>query len=131
MAQQDKISILGPRRDGTYVVEFKTAAGKNLSIKVPEGKTAVLKEFQLATAELHAPTPDEGVMISLEKPEIRNVLKITWTVVRGLVRSRSSIACGEGAGLSEPSCRSAGAGSGTLDNLERCRVFRPLIDHLV
>ncbi len=23
------------------------------------------------------------------------------------------------------------AGSGTLDDLERCRVFRPLIDHLV
>jgi len=45
----------------------------------------VLKEFQLATAELHAPTPDEGVMISLEKPEIRNVLKITWTVVRGIL----------------------------------------------
>jgi hypothetical protein len=53
---------------------------------VPEGKTAVLKEFQLATAELHAPTPDEGVMISLEKkPEIRNVLKISWTVVRGIL----------------------------------------------
>jgi len=85
MAQQDKISILGPRHDGTYVVEFKTAAGKKLAIKVPEAKTAVLKEFQLATAELHAPTPDEGVMISLEKPEIRNVLKIGWTVVRGIL----------------------------------------------
>jgi hypothetical protein len=35
---QDKISILGPRHDGTYVVEFKTAAGKKLAIKVPEAK---------------------------------------------------------------------------------------------
>ena len=45
MAQQDKISILGPRHDGTYVVEFKTAAGKKLAITVPEAKAAVLNEF--------------------------------------------------------------------------------------
>ena len=32
MAQQDKISILGPREDGTYVVEFRTAAGERLAI---------------------------------------------------------------------------------------------------
>jgi hypothetical protein len=75
MPQQGKISILGPRHDGTYVVEFKTAEGKKLAIKVP----------RTATAELHAPTPDEGVMISLQKPEIRNVLKIGWTVVRGIL----------------------------------------------
>jgi hypothetical protein len=31
MAQQDKISILGPRDDGTYVVEFRTAAGEAAS----------------------------------------------------------------------------------------------------
>jgi len=85
MPQQDKISILGPRHDGTYVVEFQTAEGKKLAIKVPRTKASVLKEFQLATAELHAPIPDESVMISLEKPEIRNVLKIGWTVVRGIL----------------------------------------------
>jgi hypothetical protein len=34
---------------------------------------------------LHAPMPDEGAMISLEKPEIRNVLKIGWTVLRGIL----------------------------------------------
>ena len=85
MAQQDKISILGPSHDGTYVVEFRTAEGKKLAIKVPEAKTAVLKHFQLATAELHAAMPDEGAMISLEKPEIRNLLKIGWTVVRGIL----------------------------------------------
>jgi hypothetical protein len=71
----DKISILGPKHDGSYVIEFRTAAGKKLAIRVPEAKSAVLKHFQLATAELHAPTADEGVMISLEKPEISNVVK--------------------------------------------------------
>src|SRR5262245_40324094 len=28
---------------------------------------------------------DEGAMISVEKPEIRNVLKIGWTIVRGIL----------------------------------------------
>jgi hypothetical protein len=45
----------------------------------------VLKQFQLATAELHAPIPDEGAMNGIVKPEIRNVLKIGWTVVRGIL----------------------------------------------
>src|SRR5262249_60219162 len=48
MAQQDKISILGPREDGTYVVEFRTAAGERLAISVPETKATVLKHFQAA-----------------------------------------------------------------------------------
>jgi len=52
---------------------------------VPESKTTVLKHFQLATVQLHAPTADEGIMISLEKPEISNVVKIGWTVVRGIL----------------------------------------------
>ena len=81
MAQQDKISILGPRDDGTYIVEFRTVAGERLAISVPETKATVLKHFQAATAEPHIPTPDRGVM----KPEIRNVLQIGWTVVRGIL----------------------------------------------
>src|SRR6266436_1720313 len=85
MTQQDKISIIGPRDDGTYVVEFRTAAGKKLAITVPETKTAVLKHFQAATAELHAPIPDEGAMNGILKPEIRNILKIGWTVARGIL----------------------------------------------
>jgi hypothetical protein len=85
MDQQDKISILGPRDDGTYVVEFRTAEGKKLAITVPSTKAAVLKHFQAATAELHAPTPDEGVMIGIENPKIWNVLKIGWTVARGIL----------------------------------------------
>jgi len=83
MAQQDKISILGPREDGTYVVEFRTAAGERLAISVPETKATVLKHFQ--AAEPHIPTPDRGVMTGIVKPEIRNVLQIGWTVVRGIL----------------------------------------------
>src|SRR5262249_4439079 len=48
MGEQDKISILGPREDGTYVVEFRTAAGERLAISVPETKATVLKHFQAA-----------------------------------------------------------------------------------
>ena len=84
MAQQDKISILGPRDDGTYVVEFRTAAGERLAISVPETKATVLKHFQAETAEAHIPTPDGG-MTGIVKPEIRNVLQIGWTVVRGIL----------------------------------------------
>jgi len=85
MDQQNKISILGPRDDGSYVVEFRTGEGKKLAITVPSTKTAVLKHFQAATAELHAPTPDEGAMIGILKPEILNILTIGWTVVRGIL----------------------------------------------
>ncbi len=73
----DKISILGPRHDGTYVVEFKTAAGKKLAITVPEAKTAVLKHFPLATAELHAPMPDEGATIQQLGLHLKNLVALT------------------------------------------------------
>ena len=85
MAQQDKISILGPRDDGTYVVEFTTAAGERLAISVPGTKATVLKHFQAAATEPHIPTPDGGVVTGIVKPETRNVLQIGWTVVRGLL----------------------------------------------
>ena len=82
---RDKISILGPRDDGTYVVEFRTAAGERLAISVPGTKAAALKYFQAATAEPHAATPDWSVMTETVKPEITNVLKLSWTVVRGIL----------------------------------------------
>src|SRR5436305_14633865 len=84
MAQQDKISILGPRDDGTYVVEFRTAAGERLAISVPGTKAAALKYFQAETADPHGPPPDRSVMTATVKPEITNVLKLSWTVVRGI-----------------------------------------------
>jgi hypothetical protein len=38
--------IYGPKNDGTYIVEFKTADGEELAISVPRNETAVLKHFQ-------------------------------------------------------------------------------------
>ena len=47
MAQgQDRIVIHGPRTDGTYVVEFQTAAGQSLAISIPRTETAVIRYFQ-------------------------------------------------------------------------------------
>ena len=43
---QNRIMIYGPKSDGTYVVEFKTAAGEALAISGPAGETRVLKYFQ-------------------------------------------------------------------------------------
>jgi len=45
--KQDKITIHGPKTDGTYFVEFKTADGVALAFSVPKGGgTAVLAYFQ-------------------------------------------------------------------------------------
>ena len=38
--------IFGPKPDGTYIVEFKTADGDTLAISVPASETRVLKHFQ-------------------------------------------------------------------------------------
>ena len=35
--KQDKITIHGPKTDGTYIVEFKTADGVALAFSVPKG----------------------------------------------------------------------------------------------
>jgi len=43
---RNRIMIYGPKRDGTYIVEFKTADGEALAISVPAGETPVLKYFQ-------------------------------------------------------------------------------------
>jgi hypothetical protein len=43
---RNRIMIYGPKNDGTYVVEFKTADGEALAISVPAGETRVLKHFQ-------------------------------------------------------------------------------------
>jgi hypothetical protein len=37
---------LGPKADGTYVMEFKTAAGEALAISIPRTETAVIRHFQ-------------------------------------------------------------------------------------
>ena len=43
---QDKITISGPKSDGTYIIEFRMADGESLAISVPAGETRVLKHFQ-------------------------------------------------------------------------------------
>ena len=43
---RNRIMIYGPRNDGIYIVEFKTADGEVLAISVPVGETRVLKHFQ-------------------------------------------------------------------------------------
>ena len=44
--KKNRIMIFGPKSDGTYVVEFRTAKGEVLAISVPRGETAVLRYFQ-------------------------------------------------------------------------------------
>jgi hypothetical protein len=43
---KNRIMIFGPKTDGTYVVEFRTAAGETLAISIPESEAAVLRHFQ-------------------------------------------------------------------------------------
>jgi hypothetical protein len=43
---RNRIMIFGPKSDGTYVIEFRTAAGEALAISIPRGETAVIKPFQ-------------------------------------------------------------------------------------
>ena len=38
---QNRIMIYGPKDDGTYVVEFRTADGEALAISVPANETRV------------------------------------------------------------------------------------------
>ena len=46
MTGKNRIVIYGPKTDGTYIVEFRTADGEALAIRVPAGETRVLKHFQ-------------------------------------------------------------------------------------
>ena len=45
-AGKNRIMIFGPKADGTYVIELKTAAGEALATSVPRNETAVLEHFQ-------------------------------------------------------------------------------------
>jgi hypothetical protein len=37
-AARNRIMIFGPKDDGTYVVEFRTAEGEALAISIPRGE---------------------------------------------------------------------------------------------
>jgi hypothetical protein len=43
---KNRIMIYGPKNDGTYVVEFRTAEGDVLAISIPRMETAVIRHFQ-------------------------------------------------------------------------------------
>jgi hypothetical protein len=43
---KNRIMIFGPKTDGTYVVEFRTAAGEALAISIPRTECAVIRHFQ-------------------------------------------------------------------------------------
>jgi hypothetical protein len=43
---KNRIMIFGPKEDGTYVVEFRTAGGEALAISIPRTETAVIRHFQ-------------------------------------------------------------------------------------
>ena len=45
-AGNNRIMIFGPKSDGTYVVEFRTAAGETLAISIPASEAAVVRYFQ-------------------------------------------------------------------------------------
>jgi hypothetical protein len=43
---KNRIMIYGPKEDGTYGVEFKTAAGEAMAISIPRNEAAVIRHFQ-------------------------------------------------------------------------------------
>jgi hypothetical protein len=43
---KNRIMIYGPKNDGTYVIEFRTAAGEALAISIPRSEAAVVRHFQ-------------------------------------------------------------------------------------
>jgi len=45
-AGKNRIMIFGPKADGTYVVEFRTAAGEVMAISIPRTEAAVVRYFQ-------------------------------------------------------------------------------------
>jgi len=46
MTAKDRIMIYGPKEDGTYVIEFRTAEGDVLAISTPRSEAAMLRHFQ-------------------------------------------------------------------------------------
>jgi hypothetical protein len=43
---KNRIMIYGPKDDGTYIVEFRTAAGEALAISIPTTEAAAIRHFQ-------------------------------------------------------------------------------------
>ena len=43
---KNRIMIFGPKTDGTYIIEFRTAAGEALAISIPRTEASVVRHFQ-------------------------------------------------------------------------------------
>jgi hypothetical protein len=43
---KNRIMIYGQKEDGTYIVEFRTAAGEALAISIPRSEASVVHYFQ-------------------------------------------------------------------------------------
>ena len=50
MTGKYRIMIYGPKNDGTYVVEFRTAAGEALAISIPGGEARVIRLVRFSPA---------------------------------------------------------------------------------
>jgi hypothetical protein len=48
-AGKNRIMIFGPKTDGTYVIEFRTAAGEALAISIPRTETTVVSSVEFLT----------------------------------------------------------------------------------
>jgi hypothetical protein len=46
-AGKNRIMIFGPKADGTYIIEFKTAAGEALAISIPRTEAEVRRRARL------------------------------------------------------------------------------------
>jgi len=46
---KNRMMIYGPKDDGTYIVEFRTAAGEALAISIPRTEASVVRYFQERT----------------------------------------------------------------------------------
>jgi hypothetical protein len=44
--QRTALMIYGPKEDGTYVIEFKTAAGEALAVSTPRSEAGVIRHLQ-------------------------------------------------------------------------------------
>jgi hypothetical protein len=43
---KNRIMIYGQKEDGTYIVQFRTAAGEALAISIPRSEASVVRYFQ-------------------------------------------------------------------------------------
>jgi hypothetical protein len=51
MTGKNRIMIYGPKDDGTYVVEFRTAAGEALAISIPRTECTLLTVLTIRVPE--------------------------------------------------------------------------------